>query len=176
MFCSFGCSSKSTTVDQKSHPVEQNTKTQYLIEDELLKVILPEGWKIYNNASLIKARGIHGELLLASVHAYKGDAPQSAIDELRNRWIYGFKNGMKQAANTETIKEIRSLKEMQLNGYPFISVYSETIDGKGFLGQYGIIGPRAALLITVEGWVKDSEYACKTVEEMISNIIWGIGS
>lgn len=176
MICSFGCSSKSTTVCQKSPPVEQNTKAQYLIEDELLKVSLPEGWKISKHESLIKARGIHGELLLASVHAYTGDAPQSAIDALRDRWLYGFRNGMKHAANTEKVKEIKPLKEAQLNGYPFLSVYSETADGKGFLGQYGIIGPRAALLITVEGWIKDSGYACKTVEEMLSNIIWGIGS
>ncbi|MFC1588850.1 hypothetical protein ACFL3P_01110 [Pseudomonadota bacterium] len=133
---------------------------------------LPHGWKITELSSKAKISGPNNEFLILSASNITGEGNKSKLNSIKEKLGKKIENILKSGANDPALKITSPLKkEISKKGYAIWSIRTETKDGTIFFDQYGTIGIKAIVLITIEGKLKNKS-SSNVVLNAVRKIKW----
>ncbi len=152
------------TMNANAEPVKIETDS-FLIE-------LPSTWKVEELSSQAKLLGPNNEFLIISSYRITGEGSEADLQSIRNEFGENIASTMVQSSSEPDLKiTLPLIKKVTPAGFPVWEINSETIDNLQFYNLYGTVGLRVALLITLEGEIKNKASASEVLSA-INNIKW----
>ena len=128
---------------------------------------LPEGWKIIELSSQAKVNGPNNEFLIVSSYNISGEGKESDLKAIKEDFGNNLVKSMKEAASEPDLNITAPINSQSSpSGYPIWSIRTETKDGSQFFDQYGTVGIKTAIMVTIEGALKN-----KSSSEVILNAV-----
>lgn len=142
------------------------------VETDSFLFQMPSTWKIESLSSQAQIVGPNGEFLALSSYEISGNGSKADLQKIRDEFSQNISNSMLSAANDPELKIVQPLKvEPFQSGLKIISLRAATKNGQEFFDQYGVVGPKTAVLVTIEG-KSSSISSSAVVKEAVRNIVW----
>ncbi|WP_041071695.1 hypothetical protein [Thiolapillus brandeum] len=128
---------------------------------------LPVGWKIIELSSQAKLNGPNNEFLIVSSYNISGEGKKSDLKAIKEEFGKNIVKTMQESASESDLNITSQLiNQTSPNGYPIWSIHTETKDGSQFFDQFGTVGIKTAILVTIEGILKN-----KSSSEVVFNAV-----
>ena len=142
------------------------------VETDSFLFELPSTWQIEELSSKAKIVGPNNEYLIVSSYRIDGEGNEADLQAIRDEFGENISGTMIKASNEPDLKVTSPIKkETSPTGYPVWNIATETLDATQFYNLYGTVGPRVALLITLEGENKFKSSA-NVVYRAVNSIKW----
>jgi hypothetical protein len=144
------------------------------LETETFTMLLPAGWKeTAREQRRIQLAGTGQETADISVARILGEGSPEEKEPSRSKLKANLRKAIESGTQSPSYLVAQPLQEKVVaNGNTFISAKLRTRDGLGFAHQYGVLGPGAGLLITVEGPMADLFSATMLEYFIITTVQW----
>lgn len=144
------------------------------LETETFKMMLPPGWvETSRDAKSISLAGPGSETAYISIARVAGNGTQDELEKARLRLRDKLRETIESGAQSASYLTAQAVQEKVVaNGNTVISSKLRTRDRQAFVHQYGVLGPRAALLTTVKGQVADIFSANMFEYFIITTVQW----
>lgn len=111
----------------------------------------PEGWTVNLTTKPVQATGPNGELLQFSSYSIPASSQGAEAQAVRAKVEANAVSAMQRAAAEAPLKIVGPLASSTLsNGVPLHEIVSQSEDGNVLLAQFALLGPHAAVLITLD--------------------------
>lgn len=143
-----------------------DTNEAVIIETDLFIFEAPEGWAIENLEEQAELAGPNDEFLVVSSYTIDHDSS----DEMMAEFAKNISNAMVESASEPDLKITSKLnKETTPSGLPIWRVQADAKDGSQFFDQYAIINNSAAVVVTLDGDLKDRPTSA-LIEEAVYSV------
>lgn len=133
---------------------------------------LPAGWKIIELSNQAKLNGPNNEFLIVSSYNISGEGQESGLKNIKEEFGNNIVKSMQEAANEPDLNITSPLNnQTSPNGYPVWSIRTETKDGSQFFDQYGTVGIKTVIMVTIEGHLKNKS-SSEVVFHAVREIKW----
>ncbi|XZG71609.1 hypothetical protein ACTSKR_07050 [Chitinibacteraceae bacterium HSL-7] len=113
--------------------------------------VAPEGWVVNLTTKPVQATGPNGELLQFSSYGIPASSQGAEAQGIRAKVEANALTAMQRAAAEAPLKITSALSSSSTsNGVPLHEIVSQSEDGKALFAQFAMLGPHAAVLITLD--------------------------
>lgn len=133
--------------------------------------VAPEGWVVNHTTKPVQATGPNGELLQFSSYGIPASSQGTEAQGIRAKVEANAVSAMERAAAEAPLKITTPLSSGELpNGVTFHEVVSQSEDGKALFAQFAMLGPHAAVLVTLDA--QQGSNVLPVVKAAIAAIKW----
>lgn len=148
-------------------------KEPIVVEDDLFKLMLPDGWSVYNQQGPIQVKGPNGQLMTIMAMQPEQTPYQGQPDRLMEKYKAGLQQSFELAAAQTKSVIVSPFQEVDLatNGRT-VRLHSRQLIDNDFLLQYAVVNPTRMLFLSVEGKRSNEANSMIVTEEMLRNLQW----